>query len=558
MTHIPSFPDLVPAARGEYPVDLFLANGLVFSPFTCEWEETGVAVKNGVVAGLGEYKGQVEIDLKGGRLVPGLIDSHVHIESSLLTPREYARLVSASGTTTVIADPHEIANVLGLAGIEFMLASRAGLMVDILLALPSCVPATPADVGGAVLRSADLAPYVGRDGVIGLGEMMNVPGVLSGDPGVLSKLALCEVRDGHAPLLSGHDLDAYILSGLQSDHECTGAHEAREKLLRGMYIFAREGSTVRNVRDLAPLFSFRTAPRFSFASDDCHADSLLRRGHIDHCIREAVAAGTELECAIRMATLSAAERFGLFDRGAIAPGMYADFCLLADGPGFSIRKTWFRGRPTGEACSTRTPLPYHRFGASLPRPLQIELTGKGEARVIGLVPGQVLTRDLRFDLDAATIPDPGNDLLKAVVCSRYHPHSIAAGIVQGFGIVEGAIASSVAHDAHNIVAVGADDLSLLTAIGEVIRHHGAVTACSEDGMTTLPLPCAGLMSDLPAEEVVVALDALRNTTDGMGSIPDPFMYLSFLSLTVIPALRLTERGLFDTGLFQNVPLFSGP
>ncbi|MGA2698501.1 MAG: amidohydrolase family protein, partial [Methanoregula sp.] len=340
-----SFHDLIPAARGLEPADMVYRNAEIFDAFSCSWEQNDLAVKAGTIVGIGRsYRGLHERDLHGAYLVPGLIDAHVHIESSLLVPPEYARLVALHGTTTVIADPHEIANVAGAAGIDYMLACRDGLPVDILYMLPSCVPATPLDIGGASLDAGVLSGFLGRDGILGLGEMMNFPGVLAGDPEIRKKLALEPVRDGHAPLLSGMDLNAYILAGLQSDHECTTLKEAEEKLRRGMYIFIREGSTEKNIAALIPMVTPQNVSRCSFSTDDCHADLLAREGHIDRCIRTAIRCGLEPELAIRMATLSAAERFGLSDRGALAPGRRADLCIIDDPVSFTVKETLHCGK----------------------------------------------------------------------------------------------------------------------------------------------------------------------------------------------------------------------
>ena len=548
---------LIPAARGAEPADLVLRNALLFDVFSCTWEQGDLAIKDGIILGVGgSYRGIRERDLGGAHVVPGLVDAHVHIESSLLVPQEYARLVAAHGTTTVIADPHEIANVAGKEGIEYMLASRAGLPVDILYLMPSCVPATPADVGGAVLAAGDLAGFTGREGVIGLGEMMNVPGVLAGDPGVLAKLALFPIRDGHAPRLSGEDLNAYILAGPDSDHECTTQKEAEEKLRRGMYLFVREGSTEKNIPALVPAVTPGNVSRCSFCTDDCHADLLAREGHIDRCIRTAVASGLEPELALRMATLSPAERFRLSDRGALAPGRRADFCIVDDPRHFAVKETFSRGRPV----SDYTPPPARppvtaAVRCAVPPPDRIRLFGSGKARVIGLIPGQILTDSLEFDLDSGAIPDISRDLLKVVVCNRYGKASVGTALVHGFGFKEGAIAASISHDAHNVVATGAGDEAILSALSAVIGTGGGMAAVHGGKVTVLPLDCAGLMSVLPAREVVSRLDALGKATRGMGGIADPFMYLSFLALTVIPALRVTDRGLFDGIAFRDVPVF---
>jgi len=543
-------------ALGQEPVDTLFTNACLYDPFTCSWTETDIAISNGWVVGTGKgYGGGTIHDLGGKRVIPGLIDAHVHIESSLLVPAEYARVVASHGTTTVIADPHEIANVCGARGIEYMLNEREGLPVDILFMLSSCVPATPLDTGGASLPARDLQVFTGRDGVIGLGEMMNVPGVLEKDPGVWEKLALFSLRDGHAPLLSGRALNAYICAGLQSDHECTGTEEARARLERGMYIFIREGTTERNLHALLPLASPSTAPRLAFATDDRHADILCRDGHIDDCIRKSLEYGLDLETALRMATLSPAERFRLDDRGAIAPGRRADFCILDDGKVFSIKKTYSRGNlvsiyPKKDSLPLPSPME-----ATVPRVQDLAIRGHGTGRVIGIVPGQILTEALTIDVEGERIPDTDRDILKVVVCSRYRKGMTAVGLVHGFGMHAGAIAGSVAHDAHNLVAVGADDVSIREALLPIIRSGGGLAASDGKTTTLLPLECAGLMSLLPAEDVASRLGALHERAEMLGAVPGSFMYLSFLCLTVIPHLRITERGLFDVGKFQDVPLF---
>jgi adenine deaminase len=547
--------DLLEAARGFTPADAVFKNALVFNPFISDWERGDLAIKNGLVLGTGTYTGKTEYDLSGSYIIPGLIDAHVHIESSLLVPREYARLVALHGTTTVIADPHEIANVSGLQGIEFMLAERSAALIDIQYLLPSCVPATPVDTGGATLDAHDLQQFIGRDGILGLGEMMNVPGVLAADPAIGEKIQLCSIRDGHAPLLRGYDLNAYILAGMQSDHECTRFDEAEEKLRRGMYIFIREGSTERNIADLIGLVTPNTVARCCFATDDCHADILFEKGHIDRCVRLAIECGLEPELALRMATLSAAERFGLSDRGALTPGRRADLCVVDDLQQFIVKKVFVRGKevhPSQFSPHSSRPSP---FACRIPSAEEIRIMGSGEAHVIGLVPRQIITDFLRYTVVAQDIPDLKRDILKVVVCNRYRDKECAIGLVHGFSLKQGAIASSISHDAHNIIAVGTSDAEIHMAIEGVIRSRGAMVAVIGETLTILPLECGGLMSTLPFPEVVTRLKDLHTVTECMGSIDDPFMYLSFLALTVIPSLRITDRGLFDVREFANIPLF---
>jgi adenine deaminase len=547
--------DLIDAARGFTPADAVFKNALIFNPFMGDWEQGNLAIKNGLVLGTGDYTGIKEYDLPGSYIIPGLIDAHVHIESSLLAPREYARLVAPHGTTTVIADPHEIANVAGAQGIDFMLAERSGAGIDILYLLPSCVPATPRDTGGAVLDARDLRKFIGRDGILGLGEMMNVPGVLAADPAVGEKLRLFAVRDGHSPLLRGKDLNAYILAGLQSDHECTRRDEAEEKLQRGMYIFIREGSAEGNIDDLIGLVTWNNAARCSFASDDCHADLLSEKGHIDRCVRQAIGCGLEPELALRMATLSAAERFGLSDRGALTPGRRADFCVVDDLRQFIVKKVFVRGRMVLPSFSVPCTGPPSPFTCRIPSADEIRITGSGEARVIGLVPRQIITDSLRYAVGAQEIPDLPRDILKVVVCNRYRDKECGIGLVHGFSLKRGAIASSISHDAHNIIAAGTSDEEIRRAIEGVIRSRGAMAAVVGKNQSILPLDCGGLMSTLPYPEVVKRLKDLHTVTETMGSIEDPFMYLSFLALTVIPSLRITDRGLFDVREQADVPLF---
>jgi adenine deaminase len=547
---------LIEAARGTVPADMVFKNAKIFNPFTCSWDEGDLAVKDGLVLGIGDYTGIAGQDLAGKYLVPGLIDAHVHIESSLLTPKEYARLVARHGTTTVIADPHEIANVAGIRGLEFMLAEREGAATDIRYMLPSCVPATPLDVGGARLDARDLAGFAGREGILGLGEMMNFPGVLFGDPEVLEKIGICPVRDGHAPLLTGNDLNAYILAGLQSDHECTRKEEAEEKLKKGMFIYIREGSTEHNIEELAPLVTPFTAPRCCFATDDCHADLLMNDGHIDRCIRKAIACGIPVELALRMATLSAAERFGLMDRGALAPGRRADFCVVNDPQAFVVEIVFVGGKE----FSGTTPSPVQKlsvpFPCTVPTPGDIRIHGAGNARVIGLIPHQIVTESILSPWDES--PRENEDILKVVVCNRYGIGTRGVGLVQGFGFGNGAIASSIAHDAHNLISAGTSDEAIIRAIAEVIRMQGGMAAVSGTEIASLPLDCCGLMSSLRYEELVHRLMSLQALTRKIGGIEDPFMYLSFLSLTVIPALRITDRGVFDCREFKDVPLFVVP
>jgi adenine deaminase len=488
-------------------------------------------------------------------VIPGLIDAHVHVESSLLCPIEFGRLVLSHGVTTVVADPHEIANVLGIKGIRYMLKEEQNTPLDIFFMLPSCVPASSDDLGGAVITADDLAPMLHQEKVLGLGEVMDVGAVLSGNTEMEKKLRLTRIIDGHAPGLRGEDLDQYLGAGIQSDHECTSIEEAREKLQKGMYIMIREGSTEKNLRELIPLASPCTLPRLSFATDDRHADMLLRDGSIDDCIRRAVSEGVEIEIALRMGTLSPCERFCLFDRGIIAPGRVADFCILERDDPFRIARTFKGGIEVTHFGYQKSSVLRHTFRSTIPDDRALLLTGTGTARVIQLQVGQILTRSVLLAVDGNRIPDPAQDILLLLVCSRYRPGKYGVGLVRGFGLQEGALASSVAHDAHNVVAVGADYHSLLRAVEAVISHNGGIVVVSRDETHLLPLDCAGLMSSAPYGEVVRDLDLLEDRVRQLGGIDQAFMYLSFLTLSVIPELRLTEWGLYDVVFRRRVPLF---
>jgi len=548
--------ELVRAARGGEPVDLALQNCLIFNPFLCEWEETALGIHGGLVLGPGMYRARRVLDLGGRRVVPGYIDAHVHLESSLLSPFEYTRLAVLHGTTTIVADPHEISNVLGLSGIEYMLTCRPHLPIDLLLTLPSCVPATPKDLGGAVLGAEELAPLAGLEGVTGIGEVMNVTGLLTGDPDLVAKIWLLRTVDGHAPGLAGFDLNAYVLAGPQSDHEAVTPEEGRDRLARGMHLFLREGSTERNLAALLPVVTQATVPHCAFCTDDRHADLLMRAGGIDDCIRQAVALGLEPELALRMATLSAVERFGLNDRGALTPGRRADFSVLDRGDEFRVARTFVLGNEYIDRGPSRisVPSPARPIRCCLPVAGDLVPAVDGWVRVIELVPGQIKTLATEARVAAGTLPDTGRDLLPAAVCDAYRGLNTGIGIVHGFGLRAGALASTVAHDAHQVVAVGADPEATAAAIRAVVASGGGLVALDRDRTTLLPLPIAGLMSDLPYGEVVEALDRLAAHAESLGACANAFMHLSFLALTVIPERRLTERGVFDYAPFQDQPL----
>jgi adenine deaminase len=547
--------DLIQVALGKKSADIAYKNALLFNSFTGEWENTGFSCYKGYIAGFGSVSAREEIDLKGRPVIPGLIDAHVHIESSLLLPSEYGRMAASHGVTTVIADPHEIANVAGRAGIRFMLEDAARADIDIFFMLPSCVPATPFDESAESLNSEMLSEFKGNPRVIGLGEMMNIPGVLGCEDEVMRKLSLFPIIDGHAPLLEGALLDAYIAAGIQSDHESVGPDEALSKLRKGMYLYLREGSTEHNIHDLTPVVTSHSAKRCCFATDDRHADLLVSRGTIDDCIRVGTESGIELETALIMATLSAAERFGLSDRGAIAPGRVADFCILEDTSQCRVRSTFRRGSPVPGLRPSTIPALDYTFRATVPSAEDIRIPGAGTARVIGLCKGQILTRILQVFVDGSDIQECHHDIQKVVACSRYFPGKVSVGLVSGFGMSEGALASSIGHDSHHVIATGIEDRDIIQAIRKVVSARGGMAAVSGATNETLPLPVAGLMSDLGGYEVASCLTSLDTRARSWGAVPSPFMYLSFLSLTVIPSLRITPSGFFDVNAFSFVPLF---
>lgn len=560
------------AARGDRPVDLLLENGQVVNVFSGQIERVSVAIFDGVVVGFGDYKADDKYDLDGSFLSPGFIEPHIHIESSKLTPSRFADVVLRHGTTTVIADPHEIANVLGIAGIIYMIENARSTKLDIFFMLPSCVPATKMETSGAELSADDLKLLVDRGEVLGIGEMMNFPGAFLGDPDVLSKAMLSDGHrpiDGHAPGLSGKNLSAYLLAGPQTDHECTSIEEAQEKLSQGMRILIREGSTARNLKALAPLINPMTERRLMFATDDRRSGDLKEHGHLDNILRKAVELGVDPMIALRLVTLNPSEMYGLKDRGAIFPGALADLVALKDLKRFKVTKVWKRGSevtPAEERSFHFKP----QIPVGIAGPLHVPeiivddlrvINRGGKVRVIGLVPNEIVTESLTESLPASDgflQCDREQDIVKLVVIERHTgAGGKGIGFLKGMGIRGGAIGSTVAHDSHNIIVAGDNDESILTAINHLVEIGGGqVVAAGDRILATLSLPIAGLMTDLSVKEVAGVEDILIKSAKTIGCTPaDPLMALSFLALPVIPSLKLTDKGLVDVDKFQIVSLY---
>ena len=558
------------AARGEAPADLVLTGGRLANVYTGEWQETDVALFDGIVVGLGDYPGP-RLDVTGRYLLPGFIDGHLHVESSMLTPRELARALLPLGTTTVVADPHEIANVWGAAGLDYLLDASDGLPVDFLFMLPSCVPASPLETSGARLEAEDLERYRRHPRILGLAEVMNFPGLVAGDQGLLAKLALFPRGpvDGHAPLLSGRALNAYRMAGIGSDHECTRLAEAREKLELGFFLMLREGSLAKNLADLLPAVTPASLRRTMLVTDDSHPEDLACTGHLNHLLRQAVSLGLDPLAAVTMVTLNPAEYFRLRDRGAVAPGLAADLVVVEDLAEFRIDKVFKHGKLLVDQGRLLAE-PDAPSGAVPASPMHVKDLGleafsppvAGEVvKVIGLIPGQLLTEKRLLPTpsqNGCLAAVPAQDLLKLAVVERHHgTGNLGLGLVQGFGLPRGALASSVAHDSHNIVVVGADEMDMLLAVRHLANLGGGMTVVAGGKvLADLALPIAGLMSPWPLERVAAAYGALKEAYRALGGVlPDPFMALSFLALPVIPALKLTDLGLVDVNRFQVVPLF---
>lgn len=548
---------LIAVAAGREKADLVLKNAKYLNVFSNEFLRGDIAVANGLIAGVGKYDGKTEIDVSGKLVLPGFIDAHIHLESSMVTPAEFAKAVVAHGTTTVITDPHEITNVMGIDGVEYMIQASQNLPIDVHFMMPSCVPATEIDESGAELDCKDIDLYLDNKKVLGLAEMMNYVGVINGDKNVLSKIVTSQAHhkkiDGHAPELSGNDLNAYIAAGVYSDHECSTFENALEKLRKGQFIMIREGTAAHNLKALMPLLTQQYYSRCMFATDDKHPSDLLYGGHIDYIVKQALKNGADPIVALKTATHHAARYFLLNNKGAIASGYLADIVVVDNLEDFNVETVFKRGKLVfdGEVKDFSAPTVdeklaekcFDTFHLNSVTPSSFKVDGK--LGLIGLVGGELLTRNL----GTADKIDVENDILK-IACIERHKgtNHIGVGYVKGYSLKSGAVATSVAHDSHNIITVGCNDDDIAVAVNAIKDSKGGI-AVVENGKikALLELPIAGLMSDEPLTTVNEKLENAKSSAYELGADKsiDPFMTLSFLSLPVIPSLRITTKGVFD-------------
>ncbi|MGI8819754.1 MAG: adenine deaminase [Chthoniobacterales bacterium] len=558
-------------ARGETPAELLFQNAQLVNVFSGEIYPADVAVDDGRVVGIGTYEAREVVDLGGAFLAPGLIDGHFHVESTMVTVPEFARAVVPHGTSAMVIDPHEFTNVLGREGIEYVLEASKGVPIDFFVMLPSCIPATPLETSGARLHAADLAEMIDHERIAGVAELMNYPGVFLGIESELAKIRAGKGKpiDGHAPGLRGRNLNAYALAGVRSDHESTELEEAREKLRLGMHLLVREGSTERNLEHIITLVTPQNACNCSFATDDKLPGDLLSEGHIDHSIRKAISFGVPPVTALQMGSINTARHYRLRNHGAIAPRYWADFVVLDDLEKFVVRRVYKKGKLVAEDGEYRGP-----EVAEVKQPrntINIRFRGAedltvpaGEAKnikVIEIVPGQIITKAATASAkieDGMIVSDPSRDVLKLVVVERHNATgNVGVGFVRGFQLKGGALGSTVAHDAHNVVVVGVSDDEIVAAVSALQKMGGGQVAI-ENGkeIAALPLPIAGLVSDRPLQEVIEKIEALKAAAARLGcTLPAPFMSLSFLSLSPIPALKLTDQGLVDAVNMELTSLF---
>ena len=561
----------IEAARGDRPVDLLFRGGRVVNVFTGQLTSTSVAVFDGVVVGFDDRQAREVVELKGAILSPGFIDGHFHLESTLLLPGEFARAVLPHGTTTVVADPHEIANVAGIAGIEFMLDASEEIGLEVFFMAPSCVPATAMETAGAELTSHDLEILAQHPRVLGLAEMMNFPGVIFADPAILDKLERFQNRviDGHSPGLSGSSLDAYLCGGIGSDHECTRLEEASEKLAKGMHIMLREGSQARDLEALAPLVTAQTKHRCMLVSDDCHPEDLLEQGHMNRVLKRAMGLSIDPISCIQLASLNPARYFGLRKLGAIAPGYQADILVLASLDSLEVSRVYKKGKLVARdgkcllpelSLAKESRLVSMKLKELKEEDLRIKVEGS-KIRAIRTAANTLITEEEILPVNekkGEIVNEPDRDLLKMVVIERHRGSGRKGfGFIRGIGLRRGALASTVAHDSHNLIVVGANDSDMVIA-ANALRELGGGLVVVRGGRVEaqLPLPVAGLLSTAPLERVVKLKKEVNQAALALGAtLEQPFMALSFMALPVIPKLKLTDQGLVDVESFKHVPLF---
>ncbi len=565
--------EIIKSAMAEKEADLLLTNARIINVFSGEIVFGNIAIAGGYIIGFGSYSAKKTVDMKGLFVCPGFIDAHFHIESSMTCITEFARAIIPFGTTTVFADPHEIANVLGADGINYMLESSKNQPMNIYFTLSSCVPATDLETSGAKLGIAELMPFMSNDRFVALAEMMNFPGVIHRDSEVLKKIEMAKSYrkpvDGHAPGLTGKDLYAYIAAGISSDHECTTAQEAKEKLDAGMHIMIREGTAAKNLLSLIPIVNERSSSRIMWCTDDSHPHDILEEGHIDSMVRRAIHAGIDPVIAIQMATINPADYFGISDIGAIGPGRRADLVVFSDLHNPCIEQVYYGGVLVAQEGKTspkiKKPVPTAFQPSMNIGNKEIDFSIPAQAkhlRVIDIIPNQVITNQSIEEAvvsDNKVVSDFTRDILKIAVVERHTGSgNIGKGFVRGFGLKRGALSSSVAHDSHNIIVVGTNDEDMKTAVEAVVKMGGGLAAsCESKICATLPLPIAGLMSQEPVYAVREKVEKLLEVARDFGTtLNDPFMALSFLALPVIPELKITDKGLVDVKQFCIVPLFA--
>lgn len=566
---------LIDIAAGRIPADMVLKNCKVVDVYNASIIEGDIALCDGLIAGVGQYEGIQQIDAKGQYATPGFIDSHIHVESSYVSPEELGRLIVPHGTTTIIADPHEIANVCGFKGLDYMVAASQGIALDIKWMLPSCVPATPFEHAGAVINAEDMEEPIKHEKILGLGEFMDFPGVIGASDNILDKLLVAKNQgkpiDGHSPGVTGNALNAYAAARIQTDHECATVDEMQDRIARGMYVLLRQGSACHNLKELLKGVTPFNSRRCLLCADDCQPKTILTVGHLDHHLRICVDEGINPMIAIQMASLNAAECFGLEDRGAIAPGLRADIVLMDDLKEFNVQRVFIAGEEV--ATSGKYNLPINRFDISATKGSfhvkdfskeRLRLTiHSDKAHVIGVLPGSVVTAkevaEIKRNENEEFIYDPSSDVVKIAVVERHqNTGNVAVALLKGYGIKEGAVALSVAHDSHNIIVVGVNDEDMAFGVEQLMKQGGGIILVKDQKiLESMPMPIAGLMSDQSGEWVHEKLDHIHkiaHETLKINRDVEPVMTLCFMSLAVIPEIKLTDMGLFDVTKFDFITI----